>query len=232
MSGSNSSAPGSASAASEPLSFTVHSMPRVELPEARRTAHGRLYMLLVLLICAAPVVASYFTYYVIHPSGRAAYGELIVPTRDIPDAATLPLQDLKGAAVDPQSLKGQWLLVVAADGACDPACERLLYLQRQIREALGRDSGRVDRVWLVTDTPPRAALLPAMAGATVLRTSSEALSHWLQPQAGARLGQQIFLVDPLGRWMMRFPPESNPARIKRDLDRLLRASASWDKEGR
>jgi len=31
---------------------------------------------------------------------------------------------------------------------------------------------------------------------------------------------------------MRWPIDADPARIKRDLDRLLRASASWDQPGR
>ena len=70
MSGSNSSAPGS-SVAPEPLSFTVHSMPSPALGDtARRTAAGRLKMLAVLAVCAAPVVASYLTYFVFRPESH------------------------------------------------------------------------------------------------------------------------------------------------------------------
>jgi hypothetical protein len=36
----------------------------------------------------------------------------------------------------------------------------------------------------------------------------------------------------MGRWMMRFPENAQPAKVKRDLYRLLRASASWDRPGR
>jgi hypothetical protein len=32
--------------------------------------------------------------------------------------------------------------------------------------------------------------------------------------------------------MMRMPAAAEPARVKRDLDRLLRASATWDQAGR
>jgi hypothetical protein len=32
--------------------------------------------------------------------------------------------------------------------------------------------------------------------------------------------------------MMRMPSAGEPAKIKRDLDKLLRASASWDQPGR
>ena len=203
------------------------------LAEQRRTVLGRLQMFLVLLVCAAPVVASYLTYYVIRPSGRANYGELIEPNRPLPAAAQLPLHDLQRQPVDPASLRGQWLLVAVADGPCDERCEALLYMQRQLREGLGREKDRVDRVWFVTgNAPVRPDLLPALQQATVLYAPAAALGQWLAPAAGESLQNHLYLVDPIGRWMMRFPDNAQPAKVKRDLERLLRASASWDQPGR
>lgn len=237
MSGSNSSAPGSAAPpeAASPLSFTVHSMPSPEFdPVARRTASGRLKMLLVLLVCASPVIASYLTYFVIRPQSRNNYSELIEPLRPIP--AALPLADLQGRAVEARSLRGQWLLVVVAGGACDATCEKLLWLQRQLRETLGRDRDRVDKVWFVNDAAPlRPDTVQAVttgSAATVLRAEPNALAEWLEPAAGHGLEQHLYLVDPLGNWMMRVPADPQPARLKRDIERLLRASASWDQPGR
>lgn len=208
-------------------------MPAPVLAEQRRTLLGRLQMFLVLLVCAAPVVASYLTYYVIRPSGRANYGDLIEPNRPLPAAAQLPLQGLQRQPVDPASLRGQWLLAVVADGPCDERCESLLYMQRQLREGLGREKDRVDRVWFVTgNAPVRADLLPAMQQATVLYAPGAALAQWLAPAAGESLQNHLYLVDPIGRWMMRFPENAQPAKVKRDLERLLRASASWDQPGR
>jgi hypothetical protein len=236
MSGSNSSAPGSTvHEPVAPLSFAVHAMQPPTLDdEARRTASGRLKMLLVLLICAAPVVASYLTFYVIRPDGRTNYGELITPPRPLP--ADLPLVDLQGAAVTSDSLKGQWLLVVVSGGACDAVCEKHLWLQRQLRETLGREKDRVDKVWLIADdAQPRAQTLDAVrthTEITVLRAPASALSAWLAPAAGHALGDHLYIVDPLGNWMMRSPAVPEPAKLKRDVEKLLRASAGWDKAGR
>ena len=122
MSGSNSSTPDANAApdhGAAGLSFTVHSMPAAELDE-RRTRYGRLKMLLVLLVCAAPVIASYLTYFVIRPQGRTNYSELVQPQQPLP--VDLPLTDLQGQAVVAEKLKGQWLLVVVAGAACNETC--------------------------------------------------------------------------------------------------------------
>jgi len=235
MSGSNSSAPGSGASleSSAPLSFTVHSMPAPAMADdvVRRTASGRLKMFIVLLVCAAPVVASYLAYFVIRPEGRTNYSELVEPLRPIP--AALPLTDLQGRPVAAESLKGQWLLVVVSGGACDSRCEHYLWLQRQLRETLGREKERVDKVWLIDDAAtPRSATLDAIAGATVLRVPRDALAGWLAPAPQRTLEQHVYIVDPLGNWMMRVPVDPEPAKFKRDVEKLLRASAGWDKPGR
>ncbi len=143
---------------------------------------------------------------------------------------------LDGKRVNLRELKGQWLLVSVAGGACDAACQNHLYLQRQVRESLGKEKERLDWVWLVNDDAPIAApLLPALKGATVLRVPPAQLAQWLAPAAGQPLPAHLYVVDPMGNWMMRFPPgldKAGAARAKRDLDRLLRASSSWDQAGR
>lgn len=242
MSGSNSSLPGARPAApDEPLGLTVHTLPAPQeavAADARRTTRGRWKMLAVLLICAAPVIASYFTYYVVRPEGRRNYGELIEPQRPLPDLTT---RELDGKPARLTGLKDQWLLVSVASGACDAACEKHLYLQRQLREGLGRDKDRLDRIWLIPDDAPvPAALQPALRQSTVLRVDAQALAQWLAPATGHALRDHLYVVDPMGNWMMRFPPirtdvevdTASAAKMKRDLERLMRGSASWDQAGR
>ena len=247
MSGSESSVPASAAASPEApalLSFAVHSLPSPEgvAGVSERTRRGRWQMFVVLLVCAAPVVASYLAYFgVLRPQGRTNYGELIAPPRPLP--SSLALSDLQGARVAPQALHGQWLLVVVAGGACDAVCERHLWLQRQLHETLGRDKDRVDKLWLVDDgAAPRTQTLAAIGAAsgapaaltpaTVLRVDRPALAAWLAPAAGHALEDHLYLVDPHGDWMMRVPAEADPAKLKRDVEKLLRASAGWDRAGR
>ena len=218
--------------------MTVHGVAAPDLADpavasSQRTRSGRLKMLLVLLVCTAPVVASYLTYFVIRPAGRSNYGTLILPTRGLPDLA---LRTLDGAVVPARALKGQWLLVAVGPSACDAACDKGLFMQRQLREMLGKERDRVDKVWLITDDAPLApalrAAIEAPVALTALRADRAAVARWLEPEAGHAIEEHLYLVDPMGEWMMRMPAQPEPARVKRDLERLLRASASWDVPGR
>src|SRR6478672_7431543 len=137
MSGSNSSSPAAKPGAfDQPLGLTVHSLPAPQeaaVADEQRTRTGRWKMLVVMLVCAAPVLASYFMYYVVRPEGRRNYGELIEPQRPLPSITGI---DLEGKPVSLPTLQGQWLLVSVNGGACDQVCEKQLYLQRQLREGL------------------------------------------------------------------------------------------------
>lgn len=230
MSGSNSSARDGLAA--EDLHLTVHSMPAPDLAE-RRTRAGRLKMLLVLAVCAAPVVASYFTYFVIRPQARTNYGTLIEPTRPLPADGW---RRLDGSALPVAALKGQWLLVTVSGAQCDTACDKRLFMQRQLREMLGRERDRLDKLWIVTGVgDPPAALRSAaesVAGMLIVRAERAQVERWLQPEPGHALEEHLYVVDPMGEWMMRMPADADPAKVKRDLERLLRASAGWDRPGR
>ena len=215
----------------EPLTLTVHSLPRADAADAVAvTRSGRWKMLLLLLVSASPVIASYLTYYVIRPEARRNYGELIDPQRPLPAMTGV---DASGKDVPLTALKDQWLFISVADSACDEACQKHLYLQHQLRETLGKDKDRLEWVWLRTGAREISEpLKQATASATVLYVDAAALAAWLVPAAGQRLEDHLYVVDPIGNWMMRFPAQADPKQVKRDLDRLLRASAFWDKAGR
>jgi hypothetical protein len=198
------------------------------------TRSGRWKMFGVLAVCAAPVIASYFTYYAIRPEGRTNYSALISPPKMVPDR--LQGTDPLGAPKPLAGLRGQWLVVVASGAACDAGCEKLLWLQRQTRLTLGREKDRVDNVFVVTDSGQMAKTLDLALAAdpalTVLRVPEPALRTWLEPATGHKMGDHLYIIDPMGNWMMRSPAQPDPGRVKKDLEKLLRASSSWDQAGR
>jgi hypothetical protein len=218
----------------QPLSLTIHSLPDINTTAAVSAGQMRaakIKLLILFLICAAPVIASYITYYVIRPEGRRSYGELIDPQRSIP--SQMMGTNLAGQSHALNELRHQWLLITVAESACDASCQKHLYMSRQLRESLGKDKDRLDWVWLRTGSAEiPTELHAALTTAQVWKVDEAELANWLYPNPGQRLTDHLYLVDPIGNWMMRFPVDADPSKVRKDLERLMRASNSWDQPGR
>ncbi len=174
---------------------------------------------LLAALCVAPVLASYVAYYVWRPSGHVNYGELLEP-RPLPDSK-LTLAD--GTPFHWRQLKGKWVLVTADSGHCGAFCEQKLVYLRQIRLAQGKEAERIERVWLLTDSArPEVALIAHYQGTWLVRAAGSDILK-LFPVAGA-LADHIYLIDPLGNLMMRYPRDADPRKIVKDITRLLRHS--------
>lgn len=190
-----------------------------------RTRRGRIQMLLLLLACASPVIASYFTYYVIKPTGgKTNLGTLVYPA-----------QEFNSAWLDTPT-KGKWSLLIARPaGECkvkDEKCIEALFLMRQVKVAMGREGGRLQLLWINTDGQPVdpeviKAYDEKAAGFKIIYLPSDPklrsdFEAWLNKEGA---GQQIQLVDPSPAKMMYFPVTNSPkefAGMKKDLEKLLK----------
>jgi hypothetical protein len=183
-----------------------------------RPARGNRTLWILLAVCAAPVIASYLAYYVIQPAGRINYGDLLAPAPAPEVRATRP----DGRPLSLAEFRGKWVLLHVDSGACADACRRKLYASRQARTMQNAEAERIVRVWLVRDAmPPEPALLADHAGLEIAHASPDTLL-WL-PALGSA-DDYMYLVDPLGNLMMRFPANPDIKAFSRDLARLLKAS--------
>ena len=197
-----------------------------------QTRRGRIQMLLLLLACAAPVIASYLAYYVFKPEGaKTNFGTLVQPVQDVnPAWFDIPFN-------------GKWTLLIARPaGECaikNESCLEALFLMRQLRIAVGRESSRVQLVWVNTDGKPvdpevllaydqKTAGFQILSLPADLKLKSE-FDAWLN-RDGA--GQKIQLIDPSPAKMMVFPVTNSPKEfgsIKKDLEKLLRLNRKGEK---
>lgn len=185
---------------------------------------GRWKLFAVIAVCAAPMLASYFTYYVIKPQSRTNYGALIDP-RDYP-IPELGSTTLDGKPESLTSYKGKWLMVQVDGGDCAKACQDKLYEMRQLRLMQGKEMERIERVWLITDEQPlQTMVMREYDGTKLLRVKPELLKAWLPAEEGTSAADHIYLIDPLGHLMMRFPKDADPNKIKKDLSKLLMVSS-------
>ncbi len=174
---------------------------------------GRVKFLLLAAFFALPVAAAWTAWWLeLVPGSAGNYGTLIAPQR----VALAPVA----------ALRGKWVLVQFDGGACDAWCERKHYFMHQVRRAQGKDMQRVERLWLLTDAvQPRAELLAAIEGTVIVpRSVDPGTAAGSEFPAERSVADHIYLVDPLGNLMMRFPRDPDPARMIKDLRRLLRVS--------
>lgn len=185
-----------------------------------RKKRGRLVLGIFMLVCAAPIVASYVAYYVVKPTSRTNYGTLIEPQLPVPELGAVTLE---GRPFDISSLAGKWIMISADAARCDVPCATKLFEMRQLRLIVGKDQDRIERVWFITDDGEvPAAVLAAYPGMVMLRCDPAMLARWLPAEDG--IVNHLYLVDPHQHLMMRFPHDPDPYRVKRDLTKLLGAS--------
>jgi cytochrome oxidase Cu insertion factor (SCO1/SenC/PrrC family) len=175
--------------------------------------------LLLVAVFVVPVIAAYLAFFGWRPAGHTNYGELITVT---------PLQQTAGALhdgtpFDLNTLQGKWVMVHVGPATCDADCAQQLYLMRQTRIAQGKAQSRIERLWVLSgDGAADPALLADHPGLHVWRPADAAFIE--QFPATVERAHHIYLVDPLGNLMLRFPAEPEPKRIMKDLKLLLKAS--------
>ncbi len=195
-----------------------------------------------------PLLASFWLYYGTgwRPAGHVNHGDLISPPRPLPSvdlprvavADAVPAAGVRGggevagtpggkpSAPGPGLFRGAWTLAYVGDGSCDAACRETLYVMRQTRRALGGDSSRVARVFLVTgNCCAQAFLAREQAGLTVLDATGAPGEKLLGAFPPGDRAHTLFVVDPLGNLMMRYDVRRNPRGLLIDLRRLLELSS-------
>lgn len=193
-----------------------------ELPIEARNAQrkSRRTLVLVAAVCIAPFVLSFALYYFWQPAGRVNYGELIegvvVPTGTLAAAG-------EGKPFDFAQLRGRWVFVTIDSGACDNYCQNKLWKMRQVRLTQGKYPERIERVWLLNDEQPVAAPVHKEYEGTWVALARDSAVVKAFPSQGAQR-DHIYLVDPLGNVVLRYPKDADPSRMKKDINRLLRVS--------
>jgi hypothetical protein len=189
------------------------------MSDERRASRARLSLLLIAAVAAAPLVAAYALFHFWRPGAFTNYGQLLPPDR----IADVSIRQADGSDFTLAALKGKWVLMMVDSGICDAFCRRKLYQMRQVRLTQGKDMERIERAWLVDDEArPASELVTEYRGTRVVSARGSPLLSRLPADVSVR--DHIYIVDPLGNLMMRYPRDADPSRIKKDVTRLLKVS--------
>lgn len=183
---------------------------------------GRRTLLLLALVFLGPMAVAmvlYFTGFQWRPAGTTQNGVLFEPARPLPDVT----MTLAGEPDAMATLRGKWTLIYIGPGACDAGCRQALVELRQVRRALGRGMDRVQRLYLVTSGSADAGFLAAEHPGLGVLEPGQGVEGVLGVVGEARPGE-IFLADPLGNLVMRYPAGTGMKGIHGDLKHLLAIS--------
>lgn len=178
---------------------------------------SRAKLLAIAAVFLAPIAASFIAYQ-LQPAPTANYGELLLPPEIV---TTQPFERPGQAPFSFASLRGKWTIVASDSGSCPRECLDKAYAMRQVRLALGKDAERVTRVFVVDDlAAPVPELASLMEGGTLATTPRGMNAR----PASVSDRAHIYLADPHGNVMLRWPANPDMKRMLNDLQRLLRAS--------
>ena len=190
-----------------------------DAPDPKKT---RRTLLLLGTISLAPFVASFLLYYLWKPQTFTNYGELL----EVTPLAGIAVADRDGKVFRFDDLRGNWVFLMVDAGVCDEYCQSKLYLMRQIRLTQGKNRDRIERLWLIPDgVRPVPAVELRYPGMRQLMVDTDAVLRLLPASRSAR--DHIYLVDPFGNLMMRFPRDADPQQMKEDVTRLVKVSSGW-----
>lgn len=191
-------------------------------PDAGKRRSKRLVPALMALLFFGPLAIAILMYYVggeqWQPSGSVAHGILLPQPRTLP-IGVMVLAD--GATAD---FSGKWSLLYVGRGDCDDACKEALYRTRQVRRALGKEMSRVQRFFIATGGTPNTGFLAADHPGILVLTEGLASRDAVLADLGTFAEGDVFIADPLGNVVLRFPAGTSMKDMHQDLQLLLKAS--------
>jgi hypothetical protein len=165
------------------------------------------------------------------PFGSINYGELVQPP--VADALR-DMKPLDGGAEYSSGLSAPWVIAHVGHAECVQQCEIALAQMRQARLALGKDAHRVQRWWLVLESPEPATVVAIQQAHPGLRIG---LLDAHSPMAATSLqSTSVQMIDPAGFLILRYstlaPSAAQgtsqfndlPRALLKDFKRLLRIS--------
>jgi len=188
-----------------------------------RVVKARIALVVIVTLFTAPFIASwYLLFYTDFKKNDIGVqnGSLIHPVIKVGEIEAIAIGD-----ETKQKLLGKWTLTGFVSSGCDTDCEKLLYILRQTRLALGKNLDKVGRL-VLTDSDEVLEYEEEYKGQKVVKDPEE------YDRLMNKFGEienfdanDIYLIDPYGFIMMRYDRDMNPKGIIKDVERLIKNSS-------
>lgn len=186
-------------------------------------------LLILLALFAVPLALAFLLHYGLgwRPGGGTQHGDLLDPARPLAEVSLLRSD---GRETGPGLFRGRWSLVYIGAADCDAVCRQALADTRQVRSALNRDAGRVQRLFLYSgelrDPARIAGEHPDLVMARIDNAPGAELLRAFPEYGGVpvHLAERVYIVDPLANLVLSYPRTANRRGLLEDIERLLKLS--------
>lgn len=199
-------------------------------PEQAPDTKNKSYMALwaMIFLFGLPYLAAYYFYFNRDSLdlNTTNYGTIVNPGRPVPDTT---LVKLDGSTMQMAESRGKWLLISIGSSQCAQACQENLYKLRQVKKAIGQEHKRINKYFFLTDDKSLDSfrdLLVDYKGMQVILPSGDQYMEFLSIFSvdGQSIEDGIYIIDPLGNYMMKYSKDEEPMKILKDMERLLKVS--------
>ena len=183
------------------------------------TRKNRRTLILLALVLLAPFVASYTLFFWNVRPDTVNYGELL-EVKPLTGSAS---NEIDNTIFRMRDLRGKWVLLSVDSGKCDAQCQKKLYYMRQVRTVQNTEMDRIERLWLIDDgEKPSPEIVNDFKGTWIINAKDSDLLKEIPAKISQR--DHIYVIDPIANLMMRFPKDPDPAKMAKDIKRLLKVS--------
>lgn len=201
----------------------MNAVPPMRSDTSTRNRNRLVLLAIVAMFFGSLLVAGALRFSGWRPAGTKNFGEMLDPPGDL--RAVVPRRlDHSAYAWTPTART--WRIAVGPPADCGSDCVTLARHLDTVWQLMGREADRVDVLWLCAASPcalpagaPRLATLQLLQPDVRLRA---ALPRVDERTFNGRRGVPVYVVDPNGFVILRYPPGFDPAGLRADLARLLK----------
>ena len=185
---------------------------------------GRIVLVTIALMFFMPIFLSwylnFFTDFKKNAEG-VQHGVLIDPP--------INLDTMYGFSFGQDELKEipkKWTLVFFTKEGCNVSCEEKLYQLRQIRLAVGKDRDKVERLLISKNSYDWEKYTTEFEGQKLIDSRSksyEPIINLITSYPAFNMNA-IYLIDAYGSLIMKYPENTEPKGIIKDIERLIRVA--------
>jgi len=202
--------------------------------QAKKQNKGRLWLVALIALFVLPMLASWALFYYTQKTGKvwgtSNKGVLIRPMIALQD---IDLALFGGGKVTLKEIETQWTMLYLMPDECGQQCEQDIYHMRQVHVSVNKDFSRVQRL-LVLKNPEQLQekyaflqyyndMLIAQQDDT-LQPLRRQISLPDSDKLTGSVDGHIYIIDPQANVMMVYEKGVDPAKVFKDLKKLLRIS--------